>query len=397
MARRGSMTIGNVRRIADRIYFVGAIDWNRRLFDELIPLPDGTSYNSYLIEGSESSALVDAVDPTKTGELLTNLRGLGVEKIDYVVSNHAEQDHSGAIPAVLDEYPEAKVVTNRKCKEQLMELLLIPEERFIVVEDGGELSLGDRTLRFILAPWVHWPETMLTYLVEDRVLFTCDLFGSHLASSDLFARDKSGVYRAAKRYYAEIMMPFRAAIRGHLKKLEDLRIRTIAPSHGPIYDEPEFILDAYREWVSDEVKAEVVVAYVSMHGSTQAMVDRLIAGLLRNNRTVKPFNLTVTDVGELAMALVDAAGIVLATPTVLGGAHPSAVHAAYLVNALRPKLRFASLMVSYGWGGRAVEQIKGMLKNLKVELLEPLVVRGYPKEGDLQAIDGLVQEISRRL
>lgn len=375
------------------IHSVGAIHWDRRLFDELIPLPDGTSYNAYLVRGSERTALIDAVDPTKAHELLDNLKRLGVEGIDYVISNHAEQDHSGAIPDVLRAFPNARVVTNPKCKEMLMQLLLIPEDRFVTVEDGGEISLGDRTLKFIYAPWVHWPETMLTYLKEDGILFTCDLFGSHLATSDLYAADEAKVYESAKRYYAEIMMPFRAMIRRHLEKIKGLRVDIIATSHGPIYDRPDFILNAYADWVSDEVKNEVVIPYVSMHGSTGKMIDHFIGALMERGITAKPFNLTRTDIGELAMALVDAATIVIGSPTVLAGPHPSALYAAYLANALRPKLRYASMIGSYGWGERAVEYLKGMLTNLKVEILKPVVAMGHPKEGDFRALDKLADEI----
>jgi len=384
------------REIRPGVYYVGVRDWDRRLFDELIPLPDGTSYNSYLIRGSEKTALIDTVDPTKGDELLSNLRRLGVDEIDYVVSNHAEQDHSGALPEVLERYPEAKVVTNARCGELLRELLLIPEDRFLTVGDGETLPLGDKTLEFILAPWVHWPETMLTYLREDRVLFPCDLFGSHLATSELYAVDEARVYEAAKRYYAEIMMPFRNLIKRHLERIGALEIDLIAPSHGPLHDRPDFILEAYRDWVSDEVKNEVVIAYVSMHGSTRRMVEHLVKALMERGVAVKPFNLTVTDLGDLAMALVDASTLVLASPTVLAGLHPSAVYAVYLVNALRPKLRFVSVIGSYGWGGRMLEQIKGLLSSLKVELLDPVIVRGRPKEDDLRALEELGNEILNR-
>jgi len=385
-----------VREIKPNIYYVGAIDWDRRLFDELIPLPDGTSYNAYLIKGSEKITLIDTVDPTKEQELVANLQKLGVKRIDYIISNHAEQDHSGAIPKILELYPEAKVVTNPRCKNMLMDLLLIPDDKFITVSDGDTLSLGDKTLEFIFALWVHWPETMFTYLREDKILFTCDFLGSHLATSELFVTDEAKVYEAAKRYYAEIMMPFRAMIKNHLEKIKDLEIEIIAPSHGPIYSKPEFILNAYKEWVSDDVKNEVIVAYVSMHGSTGKMVQYLVNALIERGITVKQFNLTKTDIGELAMALVDAATIVIASPTVLVGPHPSVLYATYLVNALRPKLKFASVIGSYGWGGRMVEQIKGLLTNLKVELLEPVIVKGCPKEEDLKALDKLANEILKK-
>jgi flavorubredoxin len=385
-----------VREIKQNIYAVGSIDWDRRLFDELIPLPDGTSYNSYLIKGSEKIALIDAVDPTKRHELMANLEQLNINKIDYVISNHAEQDHSGSIPQILELYPDAKVVTNQKCKGMLMDLLLIPEDKFLTINDRETISLGNKTLEFILAPWVHWPETMFTYLKEDKILFTCDFLGSHLATSDLFVTDEARVYEAAKRYYAEIMMPFRTSIKKHLEVIKGMEVEIAAPSHGPVYQRPEFILSAYREWVSDEVKNEVIVPYISMHGSTEKLVNYFITALMKRDISVKPFNLTKTDIGHLAMALVDAATIVIASPTVLVGPHPLVVYAVYLVNALRPKLRFASVIGSYGWGGRMLEQIKGMTTNLKVEFIEPLIVKGYPREEDFKSLDKLADEILKK-
>lgn len=385
-----------VREVKQNIYYVGALDWDRRLFDELIPLPDGTSYNSYLIEGSEKTALIDAVDPTKEHELISNLGEINIKKIDYVIANHAEQDHSGAIPGVLEIYPDAKVLCTPKCKEMLIDLLLIPEERIITVNDGETISLGDKTLEFIYAPWVHWPETMLTYLREDRILFTCDLFGSHLATSDLFVVNEAKVYEAAKRYYAEIMMPFRTSIKKHMERIKTLSVDIIAPSHGPVYNKPDFILNAYNEWISDGVKNEVVIVYISMHGSTKKMIDYLAGALIKRGITIKQFNLSRTDIGKLAMALVDAATIVIASPTVLAGPHPNAVYAVYLTNALRPKLKFASVVGSYGWGEKTVEKIKGILTNLRVEIIEPVMIKGFPREADFRALDRLSDEILKR-
>ena len=200
----------NARQIKEGIYWLGAIDWNRRLFDSLIPLPDGTTYNAYLVQGSEKTALLDTVDPPMVYQLLAQLKH--VPQVDYIVSHHAEQDHSGSIGAVLDKFPRAKVVVTSKAKSMLQDLLNIQEEAFITVEDGKTLSLGDRTLKFIHTPWVHWPETMVTYLEEDKILFSCDFFGSHIASADLYVKDQCRVYEAAKRYFAEIIMPFRSYV-----------------------------------------------------------------------------------------------------------------------------------------------------------------------------------------
>lgn len=385
-----------VKKIKKDIYWVGAIDWDRRLFDELIPLPEGTSYNAYLIKGEQKIVLIDTVDPTKEDDLLDNLDDLEIEHLDHIVVNHAEQDHSGAIPLMLELFPEAKVVTNEKCKKMLMEHLLIAEDKIIIVKDNDTLSLGGKTLRFIFTPWVHWPETMLTYLEEDKILFSCDLFGAHLAESDLWVDDESKVYFAAKRYYAEIMMPFRSNIKKHLEKLKELEIKTIAPSHGQIYSHPEFILSAYREWISDEVENVVIIPYISMHGSVEEMVYILAEELMRKGITVKLFNLSRTDIGALAIALVDAATIVIASPTVLTGAHPQVVSAVYLANALRPKLRYVSVIGSYGWGGKMLENISTMIGNLKVEILSRVIIKGYPKEEDYNSLIKLAGEIAEK-
>ena len=385
-----------MKEIRPKVYWVGAIDWDRRLFDALIPLPDGTSYNSYLIKDSKKIALIDTVDPTMCKVLLDNLNQLGVDHIDYVIANHAEQDHSGAIPQVLERYPEAKVITTPKGKGMLSDLLLIAEEKFITVNDKESISLGDRTLEFIHAPWVHWPETMLTYLREEKILFPCDLFGSHLATTDLYITDEGQVYEAAKRYYAEIMMPFRSNIERNMEKIKDYEISLIAPSHGPLYDKPELILKAYNSWVFDPPKNIVVIPYTSMHGSTRKMVEHLVGALAQRGVTVKQFDLTVTDIGKLAMALVDAATVIIGTPTVLAGPHPHTAYAAFLANALRPKVRFVAIIGSYGWGGKTVEQLAAMIPNLKVEVLPPVLSKGLPREADFQALDNLADTIAQK-
>ncbi len=385
-----------IRQIKDNVFAVGAIDWDRRLFDELIPLPQGTSYNAYLIRGSEKVALLDTVDPTKEADLREHLNELKVDKLDYIVSHHGEQDHSGSIPALLELFPGAQVLTNTKGSALLQDLLHIPEARIRVVEDGETVALGGKTLQFIFTPFVHWPETMVSYLQEEKLLFSCDFFSSHLATGELFVQDEAEVYPAAKRFFAEIMMPFRAPIRNNLSKLAGLAIEMIAPSHGPVYANPSFILDAYRVW-SDEtaVKDEVVIVYVSMHGSTEKMVSFLTEALIKRGIGVKPFRLTVTDTGELAVALVDAATIVVASPAVLAGPHPVVSAAVSLAAALRPRLKFAAIIGSYGWGSKMVEQLSGLLGSLKADLLEPVVIKGYPRAEDFAALEELAEKIKQ--
>ena len=384
------------RIVCDGVQWIGSIDWDRPLFDELIPLPDGTSYNAYLVRGSEKTAMIDTVDPPKAAELCAMLDASDVDRVDYIIANHAEQDHSGTLPMMMDRYPEAVLVCSPKARTMLVELLGVPDARIVTVADGETVSLGDLTLQFMHAPWVHWPETMLTYVPERKLLFSCDLFGAHLATSDLFATDPARVYRAAKRYFAEIMMPFRNHIEKHLEKLAGYEIEIIAPSHGPLHDSPDFILDAYRSWTLNPPRNKVVIPYVSMHGSTSVMVDRLISGLADRGVAAVPYHISSGDTGRLAMELVDAATVVIGTPTVLSGAHPWAAYVAILANALRPTVRFASIIGSYGWGGKAVEQLLSLVPNLKVEVLDPVIVKGYPGEADLAAIDNLASSIASK-
>jgi flavorubredoxin len=243
---------------------------------------------------------------------------------------------------------------------------------------------------------VHWPETMLTYVPEEKLLMPCDFLGSHLATSDLYVVNEELVLESAKRYYAEIMMPFRMLVRKHVATLRRLDIETIAPSHGPVYPRPALILDAYEKWSSDEVANEVVLAFVSMHGSTKLMVDYFTDALASRGIAVKRFDLTKSDIGKLAMALVDAATVIVGTPTVLGGPHPMAAYATLLVGALRPKTKFAGIIGSYGWGGRAVEKLASLLEGTGVELLEPVLAQGLPDDADYAALDRLADTIQEK-
>ena len=382
------------RTLCNGVQSLGVDDWNRRLFDALIPLPDGTSYNAYLVQGTEKTVLLDSADPALEPVLMDQLDATA--HLDFIVAHHAEQDHSGSIPTLLNKYPAAIILCSAKAKPMLEDHLHVPSERIRIVADGETLALGGKTLRFLYTPWVHWPETMVTYLEEDRILFSCDFFGSHLATSRLYASQEPYVEEAAKRYYAEIMMPFRAAIRNNLRKLEPLAIDRIAPSHGPIHDKPSVIMDAYRDWVSDRVSNTVVLPYISMHGSTERMVDRLISGLVDRDIDVQKFNLAVTDIGKLAIALVDAATIVIGTPTVHMGPHPSVFAATHLANALRPKLKYAAIIGSYGWGTKAVEQLSGLIPNLKVDVLGTVICKGLPRAEDEAALDELAEAIAAK-
>lgn len=381
------------REIRPNVYLAGAIDWDRRMFDSLIPLPQGTSYNAFIVRGSEKVALLDTVDPPMWPTLRDQLADF--PRIDYIIHHHGEQDHSGSLPFVLDLYPEATVITNEKCKVELIDHLHVPAERFQTIVDGETLSLGDKTLRFVFTPWVHWPETFTTFLEEDRILFTCDFFGSHLATTAMWATP-SVVAGPAKRYYAEIMMPFASVVAKDLAKVAELPLDIIAPSHGPLFDEPRLIMDAYREWTTGEPYNLVALPFVTMHGSTRVMVDHLTDALAERGVAVERFDLTSVDLGELAMALVDAASIIVGTPTVIRGPHPLAAYAAVVANAIKPKARYAGVVGSYAWAGKAVESLAGFLGDLKVELYDPVMVKGLPRDADFERLDALADQVAER-
>jgi flavorubredoxin len=388
------------RIIKENIFAVGAIDWDRTLFDALIPLPHGTSYNAYLIKGTEKTALLDTVEPTKLKILQDNLNQLNIHSIDYVISHHAEQDHSGSIPAILQHFPAAQLVTSKKGQDMLIPLLKLPPERFQLIDDRQILPLGGKTLQFIFAPWVHWPETMFSYLMEDKILFSCDLFGSHLASSELFTSANGNTMLEMKRYYAEIMMPFSVRISKHLEMLKTFDIQMIAPSHGPIHDNPAMVFDLYRDWTSSQVKNEVVLLYISMHGSTENIAHYFADCLMQKNVSVKPFNLISASLGEIALALVDAATVIIASPAVLMGPHPNIVYATYLISTLKPKTKYVGILGSFGWGNKMVDQITNILQDLGVEFLPPLLIKGHPREqeySEIQRFATLIEEKHRLL
>jgi len=262
------------------------------------------------------------------------------------------------------------------------------------VRDGDSLDLGSKTLTFQLTPWVHWPDTMVTFAVEDRVAFTCDFLGAHLATTELYARDEAQVAISAKRYYAEIMMPYRSFSAEALQKVEALAPRFVAPSHGPVHDRPALIFDLYRGWTSDAVKPLVVIPYVSMYESTARMVAYLVDRLAERGIASQPINVVDLDSGALAMAIVDASTIVLASPTVLSGPHPSLAAAAILINALSPKTQQLAVIGSFGWEGNLPEQVIDLLPRIKAEVLEPVMVKGLPREAAFAELDRLADDIA---
>lgn len=381
------------QEIKNNIYYCGLNDVDRVIFDELIPLEHGTSYNSYLVKGSEKVAIIDTMYPPMSDEYIKNLEENGVSKVDYIIANHGEQDHSGTLPKLLEKYPDSMVVTNPTCKGNIMEMLFIPENRIITVANDEELSLGDKTLKFIFAPNVHWPDTMFTLIKEDNLLCTCDFLGAHYTFEDVFAVPSEELTKSAKRYYAEIMMPFRVMCKKYTQMIKDMKVDMILPSHGPVHKNPDYILDLYTDWTSDKGKNLVLLPYVSMYGSTEDMIDYLSDELNKRGIDTIKHDIITDDLGDLAMALVDGTTIVLGTSMVVAGPHPASVNIAYIASVLKPKAKFASFVGSYGWGGKLFDILGEILAKLRLDVIEPVQVKGKPKKEDYSKLDNMVNTI----
>jgi flavorubredoxin len=388
------------KEIAPDVFWVGVKHHNRRLFDALIPLPYGTSYNAYLIVGSKKTALIDTVNPGFEKELLEKIsERIDPAKIDYVIMNHAEPDHANAAKDVLALAKNAKLVASAKGKEAAMMYFDIPVERIMVVDESSEIDLGGKTLKFVDAPWLHWPETIFTYLEEDKILFPCDFFGSHLAVGEFYADEygNENTLDMAKLYFAEIMMPFRKPGQTAIEKVKKLEPKMIAPSHGLIWREPKIILDEYTKWTSEKLQKKVMIAYVSMWGSTEKMVLALRDALVKRGVTVQVFDLPNTEIGHIAKELVDTPVVVVGAPTVLGGVHPVAAYATMLVKTLRAPTKYAAVLTSYGWSGGAVKALQGILEGTKIEVLGVVEVKGPPKKTEFDKVLELADKIDEKL
>ncbi len=391
------MSWRNTAKISEGVYWVGARDWNRRLFDALIPLPKGTTYNAYLVVGESKNALIDTVNPGFERELEEKIRKIvNPSEIDYVIMNHAEPDHAGAIPYMMAINSKAKLVTTSKGAKMAQTFYKVPEERIIAVKDQETIDLGGKTLRFIEAPMLHWPETMFTYLQENKILFPCDFFGSHTAK-ELYDDEVEDLLVHAQRYWGEIMMPFRIMAQKALEKIKGLEIEMIAPSHGPIHKNTERILKAYGKWANGETRQKATIVYVTMWNSTEKMIQPIADTLASEGIEIALYNLAMADIGDLAKDLVDSRAIVLGAPTVLGGAHPLAVYATYLVKALRPPLKFGVVLSSYGWGGATVKHVQEVLGPSRIEVVGAIEINGPPTENDVKQIIELGKKLAGKI
>lgn len=349
------------------IYSVGVVDWNVRNFHgHTYTTQRGSTYNSYLII-DEKIALIDTVYGPFSQELIENIKEVvPLEKIDYIIANHVETDHSGALPIIMPFCPKAKILGTAKCKEGLYRHYY-QDWGFQTVKTGDKLELGSRTLSFIEAPMIHWPDSMFTYCPQDALLMPNDAFGQHYATSQRFDDevDQFELMDEAEKYYANILWPLGSVI---LKKIQDIQkmnipIKMIAPSHGVIWrKEPGKIIDSYLSWAKGETKSKAVIVYETMWGATKKMAEKIAAGVAAQGVEVALFDVTQSDRTDVITEMLTARGFLFGSSTHDNDMLPNIAAFLEIVKGLKPKGRQISFFGSYGWAAGAVSEMQDALK-----------------------------------
>jgi len=390
-------------RVSDRVYWVGAIDWGVRDFHGYLT-GRGTTYNAYLVMATKV-ALIDTVRAPFTPELLQRIGSVtDPEKIDYVICNHAEMDHSGALPAVIAAVKPERVFASGRGVEALGRHFHLDHE-ITGVKDGESLSLGDATLTFVETPMLHWPDNMVTYLADEHVLFSNDAFGMHLATSERFADeiDEAILKAEAGRYFANILMPLAAVVSKGLEKVGKLglAIDIIAPSHGPIRRRAQDIsgiLRLYSTWAAGQRRRKAVVVYDTMWHSTDMMAQAVGDGLAAGGASVRVMPLKSCHRSDVAAEVLDAGALVVGTAELNRGMLPAVADALSYLKGLKPRGLIGAAFGSYGWSGGAVQEVEAALRQMKVELAgESVRVKYVPDAQDLAQCAALGAQVAEKL
>jgi len=381
------------------IYWVGAIDWNVRDFHGY-STPFGTTYNAYLIL-DEKNVLVDTVKAPFYLEMLGRISEIiDPSKIDIIISNHVEMDHSGSLPQIVEQIGTPTVITSERGKKGLEKHYKRPLN-FRTVKTGDTLSIGNRTLAFVEAPMLHWPDSMFTYIKEDRVLLPNDAFGQHLASCQRF-EDEMGdeAMKHAAKYYANILWPLAPLI---LKKVDEvvkmgIPIDMIGPSHGLIWrKDPGRIIQAYVEWSQGKAKGKIIIIYDTMWGSTESVGKAILKGLIEEGAEAKLLHLRLNHRSDIIEEMLEAKGILLGSPTLNNGMFPTMGDFLTYMKGLRPKGKIFGLFGSYGWGGGAIKEMRKNLGEEKFEVWEnELGIQYIPDPEEIKSAIQFGREFARK-
>lgn len=386
--------------LARGVYWVGVIDWNLRDFHGYVT-PKGSTYNAYLIV-DEKITLVDTVKAEFSAEMLKRISQIvDPAKIDHVIVNHVEMDHSGSLPAIMTAAPDATIYCSKNGKDGLhlhYKAYGCEDWDIEVVKTGSELSLGSKTLMFIEATMLHWPDSMHTYIKEDKILLSSDAFGQHIATSKPFDDEVGDVMAEAAEYYANILMPFGRVILKYIDTVKELGIdiNMIAPGHGIIWrQDPAKIIEAYGRWARGETNKKVLIIYDTMWGSTHIMANSILEGIKAAGVEVKLLNIRKNDLSSIITEVLEAPVIIVGSPTLNNGIFPSVSELLTYLKGLHPKGKQAVAFGSYGWGGGAVKAVEKELEMAGFELIEPgLQIRYRPDEEGIAACLQLGERIA---
>lgn len=387
-------------QVAENIHWVGVRHAELKVFDDLFPTHNGTTYNSYLIQGTKKNVLIDAVKEPFAAEFFAKINEhVTLKKIDAIVVNHTEPDHSGALAQLLDQQPDLLVYCSRT-GENFLKQLLNRDFNCQVVADGDEIDLGGRKLKFILAPYLHWPDTIFTYLPEEEILFPCDAFGAHYCSDHLFDDEIAEFYPDFHFYFDCIMRPFKDKIREALAKIASLPIRMLCPSHGPVRrSSADFAIEAYRRWSMAPPqggKPRALLAVLSSHGNTRDMADVIKTELEAQGLDVTGFAMCGMRDDDYRNALEQADILIVGTPTIQRDAPPHVWHALSLISSVTPKNKLAAVFGSFGWSGEAVKMVEQRLLGLRYKLAtESISFRFTPTAENLSGCRNFANEIAK--
>lgn len=390
-----------VKEIKKGIYWVGAVDWNIRKFHgPSYHTHKGTSYNAYLII-DEKITLVDIVDVDFVDQMIENIKTIiDPSKIDYVVINHVEPDHSGGFPKIMEYTKDAKVFCSKNGKDAMIHHYY-GDYNYEIVKTGDKINLGEKTIKFIEAPMLHWPDSMFSYVEEEKLLMPNDAFGQHLASSSLFDDENNlnEVMDEAKKYYANILMPFSPIV---VKKIEEivnmgLEIDMIAPSHGIIWrSHPEKIIEKYMSWGKGESIKKAVIVYETMWNSTEKMARAILDGLVSQGVDTRLYKASITDTNDILTDILDAKVVLVASSTFNNTMIPDVAYFLEEMLGLKPRDKIGAAFGSYGWGKGAVKNIENKMKESRISLVkEGLEVRYVPTEEDLKKCFEYGKEIGK--
>ncbi|GAX61146.1 flavoprotein [Candidatus Scalindua japonica] len=377
----------NALKIRDNIYWVGALDPEMRIFDLVFKTDHGSTYNSYLIK-DEKVALIDTVKGAFTTEFISRIKSqVDLKDIDYIITSHTEPDHSGALPELLKYAINAKIIVSKAGRYLLKNILNMPID-LTTTDECPEIDLGTYRLKFFPAPYLHWPDTVFTYLNEEKILFTCDAFGAHYCDERMFD-DLVGDFDPHFHYYYDsIMRPFKPYILKTIEKIENLDIDIIAAAHGPIIRKnPWKYVESYRSWSQRQTdeKKNILILYVSIYNSTKKMAEAIAEGILKKGVSVKKIEVNETDPQFVRDAIERADGIIVGSPTIVGDVPKPVWDALSLLSTVKSEIKLGAAFGSYGWSGEAAKMIEDRLSGLHIKLHKPsLRVKLIPEDKTLQ-------------